>query len=113
MGSHPPLGKGNFAAFKNGANRDRELALALIAIVQAGTVRLLLALDFGDLLRIGISAMGQIGPSGQRTASRASRALFSAWKIGFWNTTVIATIPYDPNMANPVTFVRYINANVF
>ena len=47
----PPLGQRNLGALEHGADRNRELALAVVAIVQARTVRLLTALDLGNLAR--------------------------------------------------------------
>jgi hypothetical protein len=59
-----PLGERNLAALHDRADRHRELAVALGAIVQAGPMGI--ALTLGDLLLIGVAAMRTertIGPA--------------------------------------------------
>ena len=56
-----PLCERDFGALKHGSDRDRELALAFVAVVEAGTMRALLAFDLGDALGIGVAAMRAVG----------------------------------------------------
>jgi hypothetical protein len=66
VGRHPPFGEGHLRALEYGSDRHGELAFAFVAIVQSGTMRVLLALDLGKFLLIGVPAMRAdraIGPT--------------------------------------------------
>jgi hypothetical protein len=63
MDREPPLAEGYLGPLENGADRDRELALAAIAEIQAGAMAVLLARDLGHIIA-GSAAMGANGPVG-------------------------------------------------
>ena len=76
-----PLGQRDLAALQHGADRDGELFAALVALIQASTVRL--AFKHGDLLSLGVAAMRANGTIRPNAASSHSRASVSSVKIGF------------------------------
>lgn len=62
----PPFSERNLRAFKDGADRDGELAATLVAIVEAGAMGFLLAADARNLIGIAVFAMRAnrtIGPA--------------------------------------------------
>lgn len=55
VSGHPPFRERNLAALKNGANSHGELALTVVAIVEAGASGL--ALHLGNLIGVATAAM--------------------------------------------------------
>src|SRR5690349_4793293 len=107
MGSHPPLGQRHLRALKQGANRYGELAFAIVAIVQAGTVRLLLTFHLGDFVLIGVAtvrAKGTVRPA--QCLKRFPGLVLVLKHLGFECGHGFA--PLTAFIGRGVTFVKYI-----
>lgn len=103
-----PLVQGHMALLQHGADRDRELTLAIVAVIEALAVGFLGAFDLMDAARLGLTvrAHGTVGPAGglQVFAGCVGVIEDRIGEVGH------GSIPYEPKYSASNIFCKVHNA---